>query len=98
MNTWEVGDMVRLTATFTDSGGTGVDPSSVALTYRQYQADSNSGTTLVYGVNSIVRVAAGIFYHDLAVNSGGEWRYRWAGTGVNRAAVEGQFLVRWQSV
>lgn len=98
MNTYDVGDTIRLQATFTNSAGTQVDPSSVSLQYKQYRADPLSYTTLVYGVNSIVLAGAGSYYHDFAVSSGGEWRYRWNGTGANQAAVEGQFLVRWRNV
>lgn len=98
MNTYDVGDTVRLQAVFTNSAGTQVDPSSVTLQYKQYRVDASSYTTLVYGVNSITLAAAGSYYHDLNISSGGEWRYRWNGLGANAAAVEGTFQVRWRNV
>ena len=71
-----------------------VDPSTVTLQYRQLVADVASFTTLVYGVNSIVRASAGEYYHDAAPSSEGEWRFRWNGLGDNQAAGEQAFLMR----
>lgn len=98
MNTYDVGDLVRLRGSFTNSAGTAVDPSSVTLQYRRFLDDPASYTTLVYGVGSITRVQTGEYLHDLAVNTDGEWRYRWNGLGANAAAVEESFKVRWRSV
>jgi hypothetical protein len=98
MNLYDVGDVVRMRATFTNSAGTPVDPSSLTLQYRQHLSDPLSYSTVVYGVGSITRVSTGSYFSDVAVNSGGEWRYRWNGTGENAAAVEEQFKVRWRTV
>ena len=98
MNQYDVGDVIRVSGTFTDSSQAGVDPSSVTFQYRQHLADPSSVTTLIYGINSVTRVSTGSFFSDVPVNSGGEWRYRWNGTGANAAAIEGAFLVRWRSV
>ena len=98
MNIYDVGDLVRLRGSFTNSAAAAVDPSSVTLQYRQLSVDPASYTTLVYGVNSIVKASTGEYYHDLSVNSDGEWRYRWNGLGANAAAVEGSFKVRWRAV
>jgi len=98
MNLYDVGDVVRMRASFTNSAGTYVDPSSITLQYRQFLADPLSYTTVVYGVGSITRVSTGSYFSDVAVNSDGEWRYRWNGLGENAAAVEEQFKVRFRSV
>lgn len=97
-NAYDVGDVVRLSAAFTNSAGTAVDPSSVTVQYRQWLVDPASFTTLVYGVNSVVKASVGNYYHDLAVNSDGEWRYRWNGLGVNAAGAEERFMVRVRGV
>jgi len=96
MNVYDVGDMVRIRGIFTDSGGSAVDPSSV--TFQYMRKDTDAASTLVYGVNSITKAAVGNYYTDVAVNSGGPWKYRWNGTGANAAAVEGAFDVRWRGV
>ena len=98
MNEYDVGDMIRVRGSFTNSAGAVVDPSSITFQYRQFLADPLSLTTLVYGVGSITRVSTGEYYHDLAVNTDGEWRYRWNGLGANAAAVEGLFKIRFRSV
>jgi len=98
MNLYDVGDLVRIRASFTNSAAQPVDPSSVTLQHRQFLADPLSYTTVVYGVGSITRVSTGEYFHDLSVNTDGEWRYRWNGLGENAAALEETFKVRWRSV
>ena len=98
MNQYDVGDVVRMRGSFTNSAGTAVDPSSVTLQHRQFLADPLSYTTVVYGVGSITRVSTGEYYLDVPTNTDGEWRYRWNGLGANAAAVEESFKVRFRSV
>ena len=97
MNAYDIGDVVRLRASFTNSGGAAVDPSSLTLQYQIVKPVAGPLVALVYGVNSIVRAGVGEFYHDLDVTSAGEWRYRYNGTGLNAAAAEGVFntVLRW---
>lgn len=98
MNSYDIGDLIRLRGSFTNSAAAAVDPSSVTLQYRQFAVDPASYTTLIYGVNSIVKASTGEYYHDLSVNSDGEWRYRWNGLGANAAAAEISFKIRVRSV
>ena len=90
-NTYDVGDVARVTATFTNSAGVGVDPTSLAMYHGITRPVVTPVTSLVYGPDSITRVTTGQFYTDVAVNSHGEWHYRWIGKGANAAAVEGKF-------
>ena len=98
MNLYDVGDLVRLRSSFVNSAGASVDPSSVTLQYRRFLDDPSSYTTLIYGVNSIVKASVGEYYHDLATGSEGEFRYRWNGLGANASAAEKAFKVRFRSV
>src|SRR3990167_9303983 len=93
MNNYDVGDVVRLTATFTNSAGAAVDPSSLVLRHQVVRPTITPVTSLVYGVGSIVQLSTGVYHHDLAVNSPGELHYRFIGTGANAAAVEGKLQV-----
>ena len=93
MNNYDVGDVVRVMATFTNSAGTAVDPSSVYAFHKIVKPEVSNTTTIAYGVDSMVRLAAGIYYTDIPVNTGGEWHYRFRGRGANAAAVEGNFQV-----
>lgn len=98
MDSYDIGDRVRLRVSFTNSAGVAVDPSSVTLQYRRWLADPSSYSTLAFGVNSIVKESVGSYYHDLAPTEDGEWRYRWNAFGDNASAVEKQFKVRFRSV
>lgn len=98
MNAYDVGDVIRLRGSFTNSAGTAVDPSSVTVQLRRVLDDPASYSTLVYGVNSVVKASVGEYYHDFTVSTDGEWRYRWNGLGDNAAAVEVAFKVRWRAV
>lgn len=93
MNQYDVGDMVRLTATFVNSAGTAVDPSSIYAWHQIIKPTLFDVTTIGYGVGSMVKLSTGVYYTDVPVNSGGEWRYRFRGYGANAAAVEGKFMV-----
>lgn len=94
MNTYDVGDMVRVRLSFVNSAGVGVDPSSLTLSSYIRGAPLTTVQTLVYGVNSIVRAGLGEYFSDVAANSAGTWQLRGVGTGDNQAAVQGQFDVR----
>jgi hypothetical protein len=98
MQTYDVGDVARILATFTNSAGAGVDPSSVTLQVRPRDWSVASYSTLIYGVNSIAKASAGVYYHDFPVNTPGELMYRWNGLGINAAAEEGMFTVRQRTV
>lgn len=93
MRNFDCGDVVRLTATFTNSGDVPVDPSSVYAWHRIIKPFLTDVTTLAYGVDSMVRLTTGVYYTDVPVNSSGEWHYRFRGYGANAAAVEGAFQV-----
>lgn len=92
MNTYDIGDQVRLSVAFTDSDGVAVDPTVITLKY------SNPGgtvTTLVYETDAAVtRDATGEFYADIVPTTAGIWRYRWYSSGTVTAAAEGSFSVR----
>ena len=93
MNQYDVGDVIRLTATFVDSAGAAVDPSSVYAWHQIIKPALSDVTTIGYGVNSMVKVGTGVYYTDVPVNSSGEWHYRFRGYGANAAAVNNEFQV-----
>ena len=94
MNNHDIGDFVRVQATFVDSGGTQVDPSSLFGLYGVVKPYISNVTTIPYGgTNSLVKLGTGVYYTDIPVNSSGEYHYRFRGYGANAAAVEGKFQV-----
>ena len=90
MATYDVGDTVRLTGTFTNAGGTATDPGGTV----SIKVLDPSGTTTTYTGGSVVNSATGVYYTDVAATKSGRyhWRCEANGTG-NYGAEEGYFDV-----
>jgi hypothetical protein len=82
---YQVGDSVRLTCTFTDLAGAVADPTAITCTVL-------NPARLRFAA-SVTRSATGIYYADVTLDSAGDWRYRWTGTGAIVAADEGILAV-----
>jgi hypothetical protein len=85
-DTFNTGDGVRITATFTDLTGTITDPTTVT-----FQAKDPHGAVTV---EPATKQATGVYYADLILTTPGTWHYRWVGTGAVVAANEGQVVAR----
>ena len=91
MNSYPVGNLVRVSVAFTDSAGAAVDPTVVKV-----QVRNPAGTIVVatFGPDAaVVKASAGHYYLDVDASSPGEWMYRWYATGSGQAAAEGVFTV-----
>jgi hypothetical protein len=92
MNSYNVGDQVRLTATFADSDAAPADPTTVTcLVKRRYQIVPTT-TTYTYP-DTITKASTGVYYIDVVPSDEGIWDYRWVATGTVVAAEEGSFNV-----
>lgn len=92
-NTYDVGDLVRVTGTFTDIDSVATDPDVVRC---KYQDPSGNDTTDVYGVGSTVKSATGVYYLDIDIDEAGTWFYRFEGEtsgGEGQGAAESNFYV-----
>ncbi len=88
---YQVGDLVRISAIFTNAAGTAVDPTAVLAKYKD---PGGVTTTLTYGVDvALVRDSAGNYHVDINAASAGRWRYRFYSTGTGQAANEENFIV-----
>jgi len=88
---YDRGDLVRITATFTVNDVV-TDPASVYLYLR---APDGTLTTLQYGVDgSVVKVSTGVYRYDYSATTRGDVYYRWSGTGAAQAAEQGAFYVQ----
>ena len=83
--TYDIGDLVHLTAGFVDANGAQADPTTVQLTIKR-----PTGTDTVTPTNTGI----GAYYYDVPITEAGTWTYRWAGTGAVTTAEEGSFTVR----
>lgn len=88
--TYDRGDLIRLTATFTVNS-VNTDPASVVLYLRQPDGEL---TTLTYGIDQeIVKSSTGVYRYDYSASDAGNVSYRWAGTGAAQAADQSVFFV-----
>jgi RPA family protein len=89
MATYDKGDLVRVTGTFTNAAGTAIDPTMVKF---QVLNPAGTTTTYTYGVDAaLVKSAVGVYYVDISADVTGIYYYRFYSTGTGQAADEGQF-------
>lgn len=91
--TYDIGDLVRVPAEFTNAAGTSIDPSVVKLTVKK---PGVAATIYTYGTDpEIVKDAVGEYHADVSVTAHpGFWHCRWWSTGTGQAAEEYKFKVR----
>lgn len=85
VNTYDIGDVVVLTATFAVDG-TPTNPSTIACQVK----DPNGTETTPTPTNP----SSGVYEVEVEPTTAGLWHYRFAGTGGAKAAEEHAFEVR----
>lgn len=85
-NTYDIGDLVRLTGTFSGTDGTLVDPTTVVLKIKPPGGSVSTVTP--------TRESTGVHYHDYTPSAHGTHLYRFEGTGAAQAAEDSVFYVR----
>ena len=97
-NYYDIGDVVRISSTFKDTGGVKQDPTTVDFVFTtpdqtdtvNTRAGATTGT-----VDSILRASSGTFSRDVTVgSSSGAYWYRFSSTGSITSAAEAVFRVR----
>jgi len=90
MNSYDIGNLVRISVTFEDDAGV-TDPSVVKC---QVRTPVSAPTTYTYGTDvAVMRESKGIYYMDIDTPYVGTYRYRWYSTGTGQAADEGEFAI-----
>jgi len=101
MNIHALGTTIRIWGTFKAATWTvtaGVpsatyaltDPSTVTL---QVENPAGTVTSYTYAGATVSKNSTGVFYKDLALDTAGDWTYRWVGTGAVAVAGEDSFNV-----
>lgn len=90
MANYPVGDVVRVSATFT-LNSSATDPTTITLRVKSLSTSGPGLNVYVYGSSSIVRDSAGSYHYDVVTSASGTYYYRWEGTGTVIAAAEGTF-------
>jgi len=92
INSYDTGDLVRITGLLASAAGVLTDPTTLVATVTD---PSGITTTYTYGSSAFpIRVSAGTYYVDITPTEPGHWAYRFQSTGTGQAADEGRFWVR----
>ena len=90
-NNYDLGDLVRVSGSFSNEDGMAADPNAIFCAVRN---PAGIVTTYQYGVDDeLVRDDTGEYHLDINANSAGYWYYRWYSTGTGQAADEEKFYV-----
>lgn len=81
---YDVGDLVRASATFRGLDGVAADPTAVVGKYRDPSGNISTA--------SVTQDSVGGYHFDIDVDEAGTWYYRFAGTGAIQAAGEKSFV------
>lgn len=88
-HSYDIGDRVKLEATFADDDGSAVDPDAVHFGIRYPDGASTTYQYLVDGL--LQRQELGFYSIELPVTMSGKHRYRWVATGPGGSVEEGYF-------
>ncbi len=90
VETRDIGDIVRATATFRNIAGVATDPTGVTFKLRK---PDGTTTTYVYPTDAqLVKDSTGNYHVDVTVTLAGFYEWRFEGTGTVTASVDGEFL------
>lgn len=84
MNQYTIGSVVQISCLFTNISGAPADPSAVTA---ECKLPDTSTVQLI-----VTRVSTGAYTAQIPVTQGGNYEYRFAGTGALQAAMEGAFF------
>ena len=89
--TYDKGDLLRVSASFTDEDGDPVDPTTVTFKAKV----GSTVTSYVYGDDDEVsKDGTGNYHVDLSLDTAGTWWVRVESTGTGQAAAESSLRVR----
>ena len=88
----DIGDSIRLNATFTNIAGADTDPTAIVLTIRE--PDGVLVTKDYPTPADITKDATGKFHFDFAITKAGRHIVNWEGTGAVATAEETEFYAR----
>lgn len=92
-NTYDLGDLVKVSAMFKNADTAGViDPDVINLSVR---TPAGAVTTYTFSVDAnLIKEDVGQYYAMISVNQSGYWFYRWWSAGYGQTAKEKEFEVR----
>jgi hypothetical protein len=91
-NSYDKGNLVRVSVTFKTPTGTPVDPSVVVCQVEDPLGTTTTNTYTTIG-GSIAKTGTGAYYYDVDGDMTGIWKYRWYSTGTGQSADESLFEI-----
>ena len=91
-NSFDIGDVARLTVVFKNLAGSVVDPTAVKV-YIKLPTDAFLEYTYLVGAE-VIKDSVGTYHMDYPITMDGMHYYKWTGTGAVYAAEESQFFVK----
>ena len=89
---YDIGDVTRLSVSFTDLSNVTVDPSSVMLKIREPNAVILQQS---YPTNdTIIKDSVGNYHMDYLISKDGLHNYKWVGSGTVNASEKDSFFVK----
>ena len=93
MASYDKGDLIRCTGTFTNAAGTETDPDDVFFKVRDPYR--NIIVEYEYGVDAeVIKSSTGIYYSDVSGDVVGKYFYTYYSTGAGQAAGENDFNIK----
>ena len=97
-STYDIGDVVRVTGTFTDTGSNPANPTTVNLLYDTPTSTAPTTATRTSTstglVGDIYYLSTGVYYYDILTTGAGLYESRFTSTGDITASGESWFNVR----
>jgi len=91
MTTINVGDVRKLSGTFSTLAGVDTDPTTVTL---KVESPDGTITSYVYGIDvDLTQEATGIYSRVIDLDESGHWKFQWIGEGIIDAMEEDTFYV-----
>ena len=96
--TYDIGDVVRVTGTFTDTGGTVGDPTTCNFLFdtptSTAPTTATRTSTAAGDVGGITKASTGVYYYDITSTGRGLYETRFTSTGTLAASGESWFSIR----
>ena len=87
---YDIGDVVRYSAAFTNNAGAAADPTAVKL---KLLSPLGNRIDLTYAAGEVQKDSTGNYHYDLTLTEDGDWWYKYEGTGAIIAAEEDYITV-----
>lgn len=94
MATYDVGDLVYVSAVFYTTASALIDPTTAYLLYNRVYGGVTAATITATYPGTLTRLSTGVYAYSVTASAAGRYRYKWAGSGSAVGAGAGEFYVQ----